>query len=142
MGMPLYGQAFTLNNPSEHGLNAPARQKGTAGEFTRAAGFLAYYEICNKIKTQNWAVVQDSHGPDHPRMGPYAYKDRQWVSYDDVAMIKYKVSMIKQGCLKNDLSLILSELKSQSWHCNPDEISVRVHPQDGPCRRHGLGSRP
>ena len=42
MGMPLYGQAFTLNDPSRHGLNAMASQKGQAGEFTRAAGFLAW----------------------------------------------------------------------------------------------------
>jgi hypothetical protein len=33
-----------------HGLNAPAGQKGQAGEFTRAEGFLAYYEICSNIK--------------------------------------------------------------------------------------------
>ena len=45
LGMPLYGQAFTLNNPSVNGLNSPANQKGTAGPFTRAAGFLAYYEV-------------------------------------------------------------------------------------------------
>ena len=28
MGMPMYGRAFTLNDASEHGLNAPARAKG------------------------------------------------------------------------------------------------------------------
>ena len=33
-----------------HGLNAAAGQKGQAGEFTRADGFLAYYEICSNIK--------------------------------------------------------------------------------------------
>lgn len=94
MGMPLYGQSFSLNDASKHGLNAKATQKGQAGEFTRAAGFLAYYEICHKIKTQNWNVVQDTENPR--RMGPYAYKDRQWVSYDDVAMIKYKSEYIRK----------------------------------------------
>ena len=52
MGMPLYGQAFTLDSDQNVGLNAPASQKGKAGEFTRAAGFLAYYEICEKVKSQ------------------------------------------------------------------------------------------
>ena len=28
-------------------------------------------------------------------MGPYAYKGNQWVSFDDVAMIKYKSEYIK-----------------------------------------------
>ena len=46
MGMPLYGQAFTLSKTGNYGLNQPAR-KGQAGEFTRAAGFLAYYEVSN-----------------------------------------------------------------------------------------------
>ena len=91
MGMPLYGQAFTLDKASENGLNAPARQKGKAGQFTRAAGFLAYYEICEKVKSQGWTVVKDEEG----RMGPYAYQGRNWVGYDDVAMIKYKSEYIR-----------------------------------------------
>ena len=45
MGMPLYGQGFTLADPKVHGLNAPAPGPSQAGEFTRAAGFLAYYEV-------------------------------------------------------------------------------------------------
>ena len=49
MGMPMYGQAFTLANANKNGLNAPAPRKGMQGEFTRAAGFLAYYEVCNGI---------------------------------------------------------------------------------------------
>ncbi len=31
-------------------------------------------------------MVKDPEG----RMGPYAYKDRQWVSYDDVETIRRK----------------------------------------------------
>ncbi len=52
------------------------------------SGFLAYYEICSKLK-DGWNVVQDPES----RIGPYAYKDNQWVSYDDVAMIKQKVTL-------------------------------------------------
>lgn len=43
--MPLYGQAFTLANSKSNELNAPAPGPGQAGEFTRQAGFLAYYEV-------------------------------------------------------------------------------------------------
>ena len=50
MGMPMYGQAFTLASAAANqGLNAPAPGRGQAGEFTRAGGFLAYYEICHKV---------------------------------------------------------------------------------------------
>ncbi|TRY79747.1 hypothetical protein TCAL_01968 [Tigriopus californicus] len=94
MGMPLYGQAFSLQNPSENGLNAPAPQKGQAGPFTQAAGFLAYYEICNMVKNKGYTVVEDKSSPK--TMGPYAFRDRQWVSYDDVAMIRYKSEYIRK----------------------------------------------
>lgn len=45
MGMPLYGQSFTLADSKNNGLNARAPGPGQAGEATRAAGFLAYYEV-------------------------------------------------------------------------------------------------
>lgn len=92
MGMPMYGQSFTLVNPSNNGLNAPTSGGGQAGEYTRASGFLAYYEICQKVQRDQWTVVQDPSGA----IGPYAYKGNQWVSYDDVAQIRRKTELIKQ----------------------------------------------
>lgn len=54
MGMPMYGQTFTLENrrnvqrgKEPYGLNTPASTGGEEGEYTRAKGFLAYYEVCN-----------------------------------------------------------------------------------------------
>ena len=92
MGMPLYGQSFRLANPSSNGLNANAPGPGKAGEFTKAAGFLAYYEICDRIQNRGWNVVQDPE----KRMGPYAYKGDQWVSFDDVEMISIKVKFFNK----------------------------------------------
>lgn len=111
MGMPLYGQAFTLDKSSNNGLNAPAIQKGNQGEFTRQGGFLAYYEICDMIKNQGWNVIKDSEN----RMGPYAYKDRQWVSYDDVAMIQYKSEYIRKMGLAGGMvwALDLDDFKNR-----------------------------
>jgi len=91
MGMPLYGQSFTINDPkASTGLNSPA-SAGNAGEFTRAAGFLSYYEICDRVRNRGWTVVQDPES----RMGPYAYKGSQWVSYDDPEMIKRKAQFVR-----------------------------------------------
>jgi len=45
MGMPMYGQSFSLADNSDHGLNAATYGGGEAGEHTRARGFLAYYEV-------------------------------------------------------------------------------------------------
>ena len=86
MGMPLYGQSFTLSSASNNGLNAPTSAPGLAGPFTGQGGLLAYNEICYKVKNEGWTVV----GPTS-QMGPYAYKDKQWVSYDDPATIRKKV---------------------------------------------------
>lgn len=47
MGVPLYGQSFQLSDAKNNGLNAKASGPGSAGEYTRAAGFLAYYEVCS-----------------------------------------------------------------------------------------------
>merc|ERR1712106_927658 len=90
MGMPLYGQSFTLTNKEEHGLNSLAKSGGKAGPATRAKGFLAYHEICQNIKN-GWTVVKD----DAKRMGPYAYKDDQWVGFDDVDMIRQKSQYVR-----------------------------------------------
>lgn len=48
MGLPMYGQSFSLANSQKNGLNAPTYGGGEAGEFTRARGFLSYYEVCDK----------------------------------------------------------------------------------------------
>lgn len=91
MGIPMYGQSFSLANPKENGLNAKARGPGQAGEFTRQGGFLAYYEICKRIQSGGWTVVQDSESA----MGPYAYKGDQWTSFDDVSIVRRKAEMVK-----------------------------------------------
>ncbi|KAG7205193.1 hypothetical protein KM043_018281 [Ampulex compressa] len=91
MGIPLYGQSFTINDPKAGTeLNAPA-SAGNSGEFTRAAGFLSYYEICDRIRNRGWVKVQDPKR----RMGPYAYKGSQWVSFDDAEMIRQKAEYIR-----------------------------------------------
>ncbi|XP_061712227.1 probable chitinase 10 isoform X1 [Cydia pomonella] len=102
MGIPMYGQTFTtgvqwdtdpdlLGRKGAIGLNVPAVTGGEAGEYTRAKGFLAYYEICDRIRNQGWIVEKDPHG----RMGPYAYKGNQWVGFDDIDIVKQKTEFIK-----------------------------------------------
>lgn len=45
LGMPMYGQSFSLAERSNNGLNSPTYGGGEAGPETRARGFLAYYEV-------------------------------------------------------------------------------------------------
>lgn len=89
--MPMYGQSFSLADNSDHGLNAHTYGGGEAGEETRARGFLAYYEICSNVINKDWSVIRDKKG----RIGPYAYLRDQWVSFDDIAMIRHKSEYVK-----------------------------------------------
>ena len=111
MGMPLYGQSFTLSSSSNHGLNAPAPSPGSQGPFTRQAGFLAYYEICYNIKTDGWTVVEPNE-----QMGPYAYKDKQWVSYDDKATIRKKVIFEFNCCALQQNIIKFLPINLQHWY--------------------------
>jgi len=92
VGMPLYGKSFTMVNPQNGtGLNVPTTGKGgNEGAYTKQKGFLSYYEICDNILNKGWTVVHDHR----EQMGPYAYKDKQWVSFDDVDTIRRKTQYI------------------------------------------------
>ena len=47
MGIPFYGQSFTLKSSSA-GYGARASEPGSAGKWTKQRGMLAFYEICTK----------------------------------------------------------------------------------------------
>ncbi|XP_023225350.1 probable chitinase 10 [Centruroides sculpturatus] len=91
LGMALYGRSFTLKDANNNGLDAPVTGKGMAGPITREGGMLGYNEICKFVGKENWKVewVESIKSP-------YAYKDRQWVGYDDQKSIKIKVDYLKE----------------------------------------------
>lgn len=91
MGVPFYGQSFVLSSGQNYGLNAPSYGPGEAGKYTRAGGFLSYYEICDRTNRDGWSVVRDPQN----RIGPYAHKGNQWVSYDDVENIRTKAKYMR-----------------------------------------------
>lgn len=95
MGVPFYGQSFVLSSPQNYGLNADSYGPGDAGKETRAKGFLAYYEICEKTNRNGWSVVRDPKN----RIGPYAHQGNQWVSYDDVENTRAKAKFMRENNL-------------------------------------------
>ena len=48
-------------------------------------------QICKQVKNTGWTIVQDSEGA----MGPYAYRGDQWVSFDDVDIIRRKSDLVR-----------------------------------------------
>ncbi|KAJ9590784.1 hypothetical protein L9F63_016170, partial [Diploptera punctata] len=88
LGIPLYGRTYTLQNPDFHNLGDPIVANGTAGQFTRQPGFLAYYEIC---MDNNWQNVRSGDGDLI-----YAYNGDQWVTYDDVSAVTFKAQFVME----------------------------------------------
>ena len=105
MGIPLYGNSWTLTS-STVAPPAPANGPGTAGPYSGQPGFLAYFEICNNIKSNGWVKASDPKGLN----GPWAYSStsKQWVGFDDVAMVtaktKYAVSKGLGGVMVWEIS--------------------------------------
>lgn len=91
IGMPTYGRSFTLASPAKHGPNAPATGGGKQGEYTKEAGFLAYYEICEMLL--NGAV----YVWDDEMKVPYMVDGDQWIGFDDERSIRHKMGWIKEN---------------------------------------------
>jgi chitinase len=89
IGMPTYGRSFTLNDRNNYVVNSEAKDGGTAGEYTREAGFLSYYEACEMLH-QGASYVWDDE-----MQVPYLVKDDQWVGFDDERSIRNKMDWIK-----------------------------------------------
>jgi chitinase len=91
IGMPTYGRGFTLTSAADNGLGAASKGPATAGPYTREAGFLAYYEICQAILGSATRVWNDEH------QTPHAYLGDQWVGYDDTESLTIKINWVKEN---------------------------------------------
>uniref|UniRef100_A0ABM5G731 chitinase n=1 Tax=Pogona vitticeps TaxID=103695 RepID=A0ABM5G731_9SAUR len=89
MGFPTYGRTFRLTT-SDTGVCAPVSGAGSAGPYTREAGFWAYYEICTFIQTATVKWIDD-------QKVPYAYKGNEWIGYDNIASYHCKVGFLKEN---------------------------------------------
>nr|XP_049706278.1 probable chitinase 2 isoform X5 [Helicoverpa armigera]XP_049706280.1 probable chitinase 2 isoform X7 [Helicoverpa armigera] len=85
VGIPFYGRTFTLTNAHETGVRAPASGAGIGQD-----GCVGYNEFCNILQTEEWTQSFDSLAKV-----PYAFKDTNWVSYDDINSITAKVEFAK-----------------------------------------------
>lgn len=84
VGMPAYGIAFTLHNPDNNGVGAPAT----------GAGALKYRDICLRLNagTLNYRWEEQ-------QMVPYAFMGTFWIGYDNVRSVTEKSHYIN----RNDL---------------------------------------
>ncbi len=91
LGLGTYGRAFKLNSPTEFLPGSGSKGPGEKGTYSREAGFLTYYEICEKIETEGWEVKWDKEA-----MAPYAHKGSDWVGFDNEKSLEIKVNYAKR----------------------------------------------
>lgn len=101
LGMATYGRTYRLGKVSRNSPGDSAVGPGDHGKYSGEGGFLTYYEICNKINGSDWILKYDV-----VQQVPYAFKKRQWVSFDDVKSLKLKVR----------LNLYLSKVHAKQNH--------------------------
>lgn len=88
-GIPFYGRNFRLANPNNSQPKAPIAGAGQVGPYTKEAGFVAYFEICQWLEEGGWQELEDPAG------SPYIVKGDQWIGYDTVDSITNKMQFIK-----------------------------------------------
>ncbi|KFM70896.1 putative chitinase 3, partial [Stegodyphus mimosarum] len=102
LGIPLYGNTFTLADPKKHGIGAPAKGPGKPGPRSKQGGFIAYNEMCEFLNSGNWTEEEDKI------IGFYSHNGDQWSCYDPPMMVvrkaKYVVESGLGGVLLKDLS--------------------------------------
>ena len=59
-------------------------------KYTKTPGVLSYFEICEKIRREDWI-----ENYDQLQEVAYAHSDTEWVGYDNETSLKAKVSMKK-----------------------------------------------
>ncbi|KAL3199531.1 hypothetical protein MRX96_013854 [Rhipicephalus microplus] len=91
VGIPTYGRTFTLGDNNLTDIGAPSVAGGKPGNYTGETGFLSFFEICDLLRSGATLVW------DNEQMVPYAYKEDQWVGFDDQRSLKLKVQWLKQA---------------------------------------------
>ncbi|XP_065334742.1 chitotriosidase-1-like [Cloeon dipterum] len=86
MGTATYGRTFTLADPGNTGVGAPAVGAGVGGPWTNEPGSFSYMEVCTR---QLWEGGWGLEWYD-PAKSAYTFKGDQWIGYDYIPAIQEK----------------------------------------------------
>ncbi|CAF1041436.1 unnamed protein product [Adineta steineri] len=90
LGVPLFARSFLLAQSDKNKLRSPTIGNGTAGPFTRSAGFLSYFEVCLLQTDIKWQKRVVSDGSE----SEYMFKDREWISYETIDNIRKRAAYV------------------------------------------------
>lgn len=91
IGLAMYGRGFRLANNSCTVPGCLSIGPNSPGQYTREAGFLSYYEICDLInKGAKVSIIKD-------QKVPYLVYNGEWIGYDDVKSLTVKIDWLKKN---------------------------------------------
>ncbi|KAK2180318.1 hypothetical protein NP493_450g02058 [Ridgeia piscesae] len=91
IGMATYGRGFTLADRDQYDVGAAIRGKSAAGTYTREPGFLAYYEVCQKLSDGAIRVWNDD------QKVPFVKDRDQLVAFEHEGSLGLKVNWMKRN---------------------------------------------
>ncbi|XP_078403911.1 acidic mammalian chitinase-like [Cetorhinus maximus] len=89
IGFSTFGKTFKLKTSNES-VGATAKGPGPPGNYTKEAGFLSYYEICDFLKGAKSKFLKD-------QMVSYAIKKDVWLGYDNLDSYEAKIQWLKKN---------------------------------------------
>ncbi|KAH9364227.1 hypothetical protein HPB48_000548 [Haemaphysalis longicornis] len=94
--------------------------RGRPGPFTVTPGRMAYFEICYNVYRNSWARVFDT-----ATSCPYAYREQEWVTYDDADSLRAKVAFLRNQTL-GGAALIDVASDDYMGMCGPRNVLART----------------
>lgn len=88
IGLPTYAHSFRLVNKNNNGLYAAASGYGRLGNN----GFADFSQVCTFLTTNQISPIFDMD-----TKSPYAYKNFEWISFDDDQSLSYKAEFIRDN---------------------------------------------
>ncbi len=85
-----YGRAYRLKYEENNRIGDEAIGRGNGSKYTKNEYEIPFYEVCDRIKNQNWTKERDDNE------GPFAYKEDQWMSFDDELSALNKAMFVKE----------------------------------------------
>ncbi|XP_037776380.1 endochitinase-like [Penaeus monodon] len=111
LGVPFYGRTYTLLDPANNTMGSAISGRGLPAPFTRAEGFMAYFEICRYlIDDPEWIQEYDAFG-----LVPFAYRGDQWVGYDDLSSVRVKMDFIRAQGLGGAMTWAIDQDDYNGW---------------------------
>ncbi|CAM1302341.1 Uncharacterised protein g3229 [Pycnogonum litorale] len=118
VGIPSYGRMLTLRDRNINGFNAPVHSSGVDEDM------IAVHDICKRLKKGGWTII---YGND--KVGPYAYKGDQWISYMDVDAVEKVANYVKDNSLGGTMLFTLNQDDNEQSCCSiklPVQTAVKT----------------